>query len=145
MKKALLLCQGCGSLNRVELGRQGIPKCGRCKAQMPIHGATVDVTLAGLRSLIQSSPVPVVVDFWAPWCGPCLSFAPTYTTVAERRAGEFVFAKLNTQDHQEAGTAFGVRGIPTIVVFSKGVELARQSGAMDARTFEGFLASCSAS
>ncbi len=141
MKKALLLCPECGSLNRVELGREGVPKCGRCKVPMRVQGATVDVTLDQLRSLIQSSPVPVVVDFWAPWCGPCLSFAPTYASTAERHAGEFVFAKLNTQDHQAAGAAFGVRGIPTIAVFSGGSEVARQSGAMDPRTFEGFLAS----
>jgi thioredoxin 2 len=139
MSKALIQCQKCRAFNRVDLQRSGQPKCGACKIAIEVHSGINEVSLHSLQDLLASSPVPVVVDFWAPWCGPCRAFAPTFAAVSERRAGEFVFAKLNTEEHQAAGSVFNIRGIPTIVVFSKGKELTRQSGAMDPRSFEGFL------
>lgn len=139
MSKALIHCHQCHAFNRVELHRSGQPKCGACKKAIQVHSGINEVSVRGLQDVFSSSPVPVVVDFWAPWCGPCRAFAPSFAAVSERRAGEFVFAKVNTEEHQEAGSVFGIRGIPTVVVFSKGQELTRQSGAMDPKSFEVFL------
>lgn len=136
---SLAVCLACNSLNRYDPARAEHAVCGRCRKALPVHDGVVDVNVAGLQKLIDSSPVPVVVDFWAPWCGPCLQFAPTFQSAAKRRPGKAVFAKLNTESDPGSGQAHNVRGIPTLIVFDKARERSRISGALPPRSFDQWL------
>ena len=132
-------CNSCAAVNKYDTERASQASCGRCKSPLPINGPVTNVNGAALQSLIDKCPIPVVVDFWAPWCGPCLGFAPIFQSVAGRLAGRFVFAKANTQDYQDLGTKHHIRGIPTMIIFKEGREVTRQSGAADAASFEKWL------
>jgi thioredoxin 2 len=89
--------------------------------------------------LVAKATIPVVVDFWAPWCAPCLRFAPTFSEVAGELGGKFVFAKLNTESYPDASAEFGIRGIPTMIAFRGGAEAKRVSGAMAMGQFVSWL------
>ncbi len=124
-------CARCGAMNRIALlapGRQ--PVCGRCKADLETTGAPSPVDLAGLESAVASSPVPVLVDFWAPWCAPCRVFAPVLERFAREEAGRFVVLKLDTEAQPDAGARFGIQAIPTLALFRGGREVERVSGAL---------------
>jgi thioredoxin 2 len=95
-------------------------------------GKAVEVDAATLARAAKADDVPLVVDFWAPWCGPCRMMAPEFSKAAGQLRGEARLVKLNTEDHQTAGTKYGIRGIPTMVAFQSGREARRQSGAMPA-------------
>jgi len=139
MPTSYAACNDCGALNKFDPARPGTPTCGTCKKPLPIHGGVTDAKEGALARLVASSPVPVVVDFWAPWCAPCRSFAPTFETTAKRHAGKAVFAKVNTQTETGVGQSHGIRGIPTLIVFANGLEIARKSGALDANSLEQWL------
>ncbi len=130
-------CASCGKLNRVswENSASKEPICGSCKTTLPLHFGVAEVSGTGLKTLIEKSPVPVICDFWAPWCGPCKAFAPAYQQAARRLSSRFTFAKLNTEQHQLAGSAYGIRSIPTLIIFSGGLEKARLSGALPLEDF----------
>lgn len=131
MDKTYVACLKCHAVNRVPLERTDQhPNCGQCKSPLPIHGGLVEQDPQGLQALIQAADRPVVVDFWAPWCGPCLSFAPTYERVANQQKEHFIFAKVNTEKYPQASNTYQVRGIPTLVLFDKGQEKQRISGAL---------------
>lgn len=134
-------CASCGKLNRVPWGEGAAkePICGSCRSSLPLHFGVAEVSPSGLAKLVVKSPVPVVCDFWAPWCGPCKAFAPTYQQAAQRLHSRFTFAKLNTEQHAQASATYSVRGIPTLVVFSSGAEKARISGALPLEDFVGWL------
>lgn len=129
-----VVCPHCGTINRVPRERfaEG-GNCGRCK-QVLFNGSPTEVDEAAFRAQVEHGDVPVVVDFWAPWCGPCRSMAPAYEHAARTLEPGARFLKVNTDEEQALAARMNIRGIPTVAVFRSGREVARQSGAMDVRT-----------
>jgi thioredoxin 2 len=129
-----VVCSSCGATNRVPEARLGErPVCGKCK-QALFAGHPVELDDAGFARQIASNDIPVVVDFWAPWCGPCRSMAPHFERAAGLLEPKVRLAKLNTEEAQQTAARYGIRSIPTLVMFRGGKEVARQSGAVDANT-----------
>ncbi len=133
MESSLILpCAHCGQLNRVPSAKLGNrPVCATCH-QALTGGKPAELDPERFQKLIQRSDLPVIIDFWAPWCGPCKMMAPEFAKAAASLAGKAILAKLNTQDYPQAAAQFGISGIPTMILFHKGREAARKSGAMQA-------------
>ena len=127
-------CPSCGAKNRVPARRlDQEPKCGKCHASLGPLAAPVPMGSADdFDALVSDSPLPVLVDFWAPWCGPCHAVAPELERLARDRAGRVVVAKVDTDGLPDVAGRYGIRGIPTMILFREGREAARVSGAMGA-------------
>src|SRR3954462_487713 len=136
----LVTCSACGQRNRVTFERlAGSVRCGNCKHDLTAPSVPLDVSsVSDFDTLVAKSSVPVVVDYWAPWCGPCRMVAPELAKVAARGAGRFVVVKVNTDVLSDLGERFGIRSIPTLAVFSGGREVARTAGARPAHEIEAF-------
>jgi len=129
--KIRLVCADCQTINQFPQERLAEdPKCAKCQ-QLLIKLAPIEVSSNQLTRHIQQSGLPVLVDFWAPWCGPCQAFAPTFTQYAEQKKHQLRLLKVNTEVEQQAGAQFNIRSIPTLAMFNQGKEVARISGAMN--------------
>ena len=129
-KRATVPCAGCGKLNRVDLARiKDGPRCAACRSRLSLDHP-VAVTDQTMERVLDDSEVPVVVDFYADWCGPCKIMAPMLDAVARERAGAVLIAKLDTDRNPAMSARYGVRGIPMLVAFRDGHEVAREVGAI---------------
>ncbi len=136
----LIVCPSCQSKNRVPVERlEANPVCGRCKAAL-FQGHPVEVDGAGLQRLIEASDQPVLVDFWAPWCGPCVQMAPQLAAATTRLEPQIRVAKVDIQAHQEVGGIHRVQSIPTLALFHGGREIARRQGSVGAMEIVRFVA-----
>ncbi len=125
-------CLDCAQVNRVPQDKLGSgAKCGTCGAPL-IRNKAVEVDFATLQKAARNDDLLLVVDFWAPWCGPCRQMAPEFSKAAQELGSKARLVKVNTEEHPKAGQAYGIRGIPTMAGFRGGHEKARQSGAMPA-------------
>jgi thioredoxin 2 len=137
--KLLLACPRCLTANRVPRARLGEdPKCGKCGAPL-LDGKPVALDDATFEQFVSRSELPVVVDFWAAWCGPCRIMAPAFEQAAGELKTRVRFAKLDTENAQGVAARFGIRSIPTMILFGRGQEAGRVSGAMDARAIRAWL------
>jgi thioredoxin 2 len=138
-RKATVRCPHCTTLNRVDLDRaHDGPKCGSCHKPILLD-RPIKATRADFDQTIGSSPVPILVDFYADWCGPCHMIAPSLDAIASARTGTALVLKVDTEADPELAARFGIRGLPTVVAFRDGKESGRQVGAAPREAFERLL------
>ena len=127
-----IVCPHCDAVNRVPSEKIGAqPTCGKCKQSL-FTAHPVELNANNFMQHIARNDIPVLVDFWAPWCGPCRMMAPAYEQAAQRLEPDVRVVKLNTEEAQQIAAQYNIRSIPTLAVFKGGREVARQAGAIDA-------------
>ncbi|NOG69965.1 thioredoxin TrxC [Roseicella sp. DB1501] len=136
-----VVCPACDAINRVPAARLGdSPRCGSCKAPL-FQGHALPLTEARFRHHLRHSGLPLLVDFWASWCGPCQAMAPAFEQAAARLEPRWRLVKVSTEEAPQLAGELGIRSIPTLAAFLAGQELARQAGAMPAERIVAWAAS----
>ena len=127
-----IACPACSAVNRIPADKlNAAPRCGKCH-QALFSGLPLELTTANFQQHVNRNDIPLVIDFWAPWCGPCKMMGPAFAQAAAQLEPRVRLAKLNTEAEQNIGAQLGIRSIPTMIVFRNGREVARQAGAMAA-------------
>lgn len=138
----IVACPHCGRPNRLAFAALGkSSRCGQCRSAIAAPGVPIEVhDAAAFEAAVTASALPILVDFWAPWCGPCKMVAPELECVAHANAGRYLVLKVNTDVHQEIGSRFRIRSIPTLALLDDGHEVQRMAGARPASDIEAFAA-----
>ena len=132
----VVTCPACGRKNRVPAAASGVPRCGSCRAPLPWVAEADDATYA---DVVEGSALPVLVDLWAPWCGPCRMVSPALEALARSHAGRVKLVKVNVDDSPRTSARFAVQGIPTLLVLDRGRVVARQTGAAPQEALRAWL------
>lgn len=131
MDKINIVCPHCQKINSIPKKDSYLKaNCGSCKNSL-LDTTPIDLDESSFDHVVVNSEIPVIVDFWAPWCGPCKMFAPIYKETAQKYPLKALFAKVNTEEQQNLGAKYGIRSIPTLIVYKNGNEVKRVSGALD--------------
>lgn len=139
MSATQINCPHCFATNRLPSERlTDNPNCGRCKSPL-FTGKPLELNAGNVAGTIEINDIPVLVDCWAPWCGPCQSFAPVFEQLAAESEPYIRFAKLNTENEQSLAQSWAIRSIPTLILFKGGKEVARESGAMPMQLLKQWL------
>ena len=134
-----IVCPQCNATNRIPSTRlSDAPKCGKCKQPL-FNGEPLALTAATFDQHIVNSDIPLVIDFWAPWCGPCQTMAPAFAQAAQQLEPNYRLVKVDTEAEQTLGARYGIRSIPTLALFKNGEEVARQAGAMSAEDIKRWI------
>ena len=134
-----VVCRHCGVINRVANAKLADkPICGKCKLKL-LTGEPIVANDGNFQRFVDHTGLPIVVDFWAPWCGPCQQFAPVFTDTAAALNDKALFIKLDTEANQHTAARFQIRSIPTLMVFRQGQEQTRLSGALPKMQFQQWL------
>lgn len=126
-----IVCPNCNSINNIPK-KESYKKanCGKCKNSL-LETNLIELNESNFDEIIVNSDIPVIVDFWAPWCGPCKMMGPVFERVSKNYCLKTLFTKVNTEEQQSLGGKYGIRSIPTLIVFKNGIEVQRVSGALD--------------
>jgi thioredoxin 2 len=139
MNTTNVTCQKCNVTNRLPADRlTDQPKCGKCKSPV-FNGKPINLNLSNVSPFLNNNQLPVLVDCWAPWCGPCKTFGPVFDSLAKELEPALRFAKLNTESQPNIASRWGIQSIPTLILFKNGKEVTRLSGALPAGQLKQWL------
>lgn len=134
-----VICPHCNSVNNIpQKDSYKKANCGKCKGSL-LEKNLIELSTSNFDEVIVNSEIPVIVDFWAPWCGSCKMMAPTFESVSKKYPLKMLFAKVNTEQEQQLGAMYNIRSIPTLVIYKNGQEIDRVSGALDANSLDSLV------